>query len=428
MEKLTILRASFLAIALVFLLPACEFLDAMGGDCASLQQQLNDAKAREGALYDSIQTEGAFSMALVFNQETVNKMFRAATEWKYEADLGIASIVVQLPLIQLEGVNDCKDCVIFDIPLTAKIMGLGTLDASAAFAFPIESRTFGTEKTAIYANLRDAKILKLAANGREMPQIAIQPITELLKIYLRDQLGLVHLFDVAAWELGDNNVKLLAGAPRVNSKERTLTFGMYSNLIMSLSTSVQWDEHFPPDAEMALHIHPELIRAIIARMLHEGHIDRNVQLVGDGSAGSETSASSGFSVTMGSMNADVFPAGDYFNMGFRLWKTDTGCGYMDIAAGIKLSVSDEKFTFGIGDIKVVGSAGSGTLYAVLINTLTSTPFFQQVLSFSNITVNFNEISVPTDDGGMRKAPMGSQKFILSLSGDGISLYLNFLDL
>lgn len=427
MKQLKMLRACLVFGLALLLLPGCEFLDAMGSDCNAMQQQYDAAKAREGQLNEQIPTDGAFAMALVFNQETVNKMFKAASSWNYNVNLGVASVVAQLPRLIVGGGNSrCPDCLVVDIPIEASIIAAGTFNASVAFQFPVESRTIGVEKTEIYLDLKRAEFLKVEAMGASIPSYVLQPIQDGLKIALSQQLGTVHLFDVAAWEIGDNKVKLLAGAPKINAAEHTLSFGMYSNLIMALESSVYWDEAFPSDAEIGLHIHPELIRSIIARMMAEGHIDRTVQLTGDPSTTGSTS--SGFGVTLAQLNSNVFPLGEYFNMGFRLWKTDSGCGYIDLAAGIKLSISDEKFTFGIGDIKAVGSAGSGTLYAMIINTLTSTPFFQQVLSFANITVNFNEISMPSQGGGMEKTRMGSQKFILSLNGNGISLYLNFLDL
>ena len=65
-----------------------------------------------------------------------------------------------------------------------------------------------------------------------------------------------------------------------------------------------------------------------------------------------------------------------------------------------------------------------------INAVTQTDFFKGILDYSTISFNFNEIGVSDnkndENSGMSKTEMGALKF--TIDGNGISLFLNFVDL
>ena len=438
------------------------------GACETYDAELKAEIAAEGRLMsdeeflqfsDAFGDEKAFSMALVLNEDLVNRMFAAATEWNYSLNLIAFSIKAQLPRIRVqgsssEGGEECmkhyKNCMIFDIPIEGSILGVGDVGINVSFSLPITDEiqacdqvdeetgeTYQTLCTQVYADLRGADLLRLAATagGKTialMDEVKTPLITG-LKMYFAQELGLVRLFQVQAWEVGEHKVKLIAGVPKINDTYHTLTFGMYTNMIMSLEHSVAWDETFPDDAELALHIHPELIRALIARMLHEGEVPRSVDLSDAAESAGEdtTNTGSGFDITLRSMNNDLWANPEYFNTGFRLWQTkaDSMCGWMDIWSGLKVEISDKHFKFKLAeDIQVVDARGVGKLAGVLLNSLAQTDFFKEMLRYAEVTVNFDEIGVgDSKQSNPAKIDMSAKTFQFNIDGNGISLYLNVGD-
>lgn len=418
--------------------------------CPEYEQQFQEEIAQEGKLIDTINPVGDYSMALVLNASSINKLFRAATEWNYVlGDKSTFGLVLQVPEIQVGGcrqgnyaqyTGDYNNCLSFEIPIEAYVAG-EVYGMSAKFGVPVDVIIQSDQsRSSVYADLSRAQILNLSFGSAGTLNSTVTVILEtLLRDFLLDGiLESEHMFDIAAWELGDNNIRMLAGAPRINETEGTMTLGMYSNIFFSKTSSVTWDEAFPKDAEIGIHIHPDLIRGVLSRMLAEGHIDDSVELKDiNATMGSTTP---GFKVSMANI-AKEYPQDvlltydadwmNYFTFAFRLWSTDTFCGYMDLLAGLKVELSDQKFKIGLGNLHAGKSAGAMSLSAAIFNTIEETSFFQQALNFVNFSFNFDQLTVSDQSsagGTMRKAEMGAEHFQFNVNGNGISLYLNFLDL
>jgi hypothetical protein len=109
---------------------------------------------------------------------------------------------------------------------------------------------------------------------------------------------------------------------------------------------------------------------------------------------------------------------------------------MDLLAGMNMVVTDRKFKIGIGNIHAGYSDGAMSVVGGALNSIASTNFAKSLLEYTNISVNFNEMSVSSSNGqddSMKKAEMvaymdENEHFQFSITGTGINLYLNFLDL
>lgn len=425
--------------------------------CADAANYLQESVAAEGMLVDKIDTRGDYSMALTLNASSINKLFRAASDWNYSLNVGLASIKLQIPTIQVGGCKavsslgyaysgDLTNCLSFKIPLEGALIGGIDFSMSATFGIPITAELDGVSKSSIYVDLSKAQILDLSAGGSSTIPIARDAIELALKELFRDRLTKEHLFDIAAWQLGDKNIRMLAGAPRVNEAEGTLTFGMYSNLLFAQSGSVDWayEMSFPKDAEIGLHIHPDLIRGLLARLMYETYVESSVDLdkesAGD-AAFSEVAAGipvKKFTVTMADMSKDYDQAlllqqepdfAKYFTFAFRLWSTETICGFMDILAGLHITLNDQKFELKFGNVVSGKSSGGMSLFSGILGIITQTQFFRDIMEYATLSFNFNELTVPDKDApnGMRPAEMGSNHVEFVMNGTGISLFLNFID-
>lgn len=416
--------------------------------CTQAQEGLTKAINEEGMLADHIDTNGDYSMALTLNATGINKLFRASSDWTYDSfGLGMpvlqvggcrkqtTSIISSLGLSAYTGNID--QCIAVEIPLKINKFGIN-LNVSATFGAPVIAKLReGDGKTDIYLDLSQAQLIDAQYDGDSLGGLASSLITEGIHLALDDYLKAVHLFEIQAWEFGDTDIKMFAGAPRVNEAMGTLNFGMYSNIKFAQSGSVDWayEASFPSDAELGLHIHPDLIRGLLARLMYSHHIESNV----DFGTAPEGAATSKFTVTMANMAADYDQAwllshvpeyADYFTFGFRMWSTENVCGYMDLLAGLRIDIDDNQFRVKAGNVHAGNADGCMQIAGGVISLITDTQFFKDLMDKAEFTVNFNEIEIQDKnaDGGLRKAKMGSNKFEFKVNGTGISLFLNFLDL
>lgn len=450
-----ILSTLALCAAASFSFTSCDF-DSISSaltssaDCAAYETQYQTDLAQEGRLNDQIHTTGDFAMAIELNASAINKLFKKASQWNYELGVsGVATINLKVPEIEIGGCRDTayshngtitleeSNCLSFELPIEFSVMGQ-KLSAAARLGFPIEAVINKEQtKTSIVTNLKQAQILDLKAGSSALGGTYSALIETALKALIGNDLKTVTLFDIGAWEIGDNKIKMLAGAPKIRdaaTKElRTVQFGMYSNIMFSMSESVHWEDTFPTDAEVGLHIHPDLIRGVLSRMMNEGHIEDEVSL-------GSNSSSRGFKVSMANI-AKEYPQNilldqtspyydpnwsNYFTFAFRLWSTDTFCGYMDVLAGLNIEISDQKFQIGVGNIHAGKTAGAWNLVGALLNTIIETPFFQHVLDYATISFNFNEFALSGDPND--KAQMDAKHVEFKVDGTGVNLYLNFLNL
>ena len=407
-------------------------------NCPRFENLYQETIKKEGELLSMeevqymVDHDGEFAMALSLNATGIKKLFESSVSWAKDFPV----------TIDVGGCRDygdqSKNCLAF---------GFNISGYKATFGVPIvsEIKKDGQDgvgdRTSIFADLSKAQIIHLTGNSIT-DIIAEQAVHLVFDQYLKEY----HMFDIAAWEIGNNDVKLFAGAPKVSTDGATgykaLEFGMYSNLFFSQKGSVNIARNMPQDAEVGLHIHPDLIRSIIGRMMtekkgdtEETYITRNVVL--DESATSQ-STQGGFHVSMTDMTqypqAQLMTCSsewrDYFTFGFRLWSTDSFCGYMDLLAGLKIKLTQNNFEIGVGNIHGGYSDGAMSLTNGVLNSIVTTDFFKQMMSYVNVSINFNELTVTDQNSatGMRKASMDGSTFELDVNGSGISLYLNFADI
>jgi hypothetical protein len=460
-----------------------DLIDASNG-CPTLADSMDKALRAEGELISIDELKRGmedgtvgFSMALLLNKNGINKLFKKAsdmTKYTYSPDgMGLTSVSLKAPTIQLTGCpkdlltnlmtelsNDPHykkqiqerneiSCITMDLPINVKVTGWNG-EINASVGLPIYDMIKGDNpanaedyakglRTSIFADLKHAQIVDLDLGIAKQYEVVIKSAINIAwQQFVSKEFRNYALFDIAAWNVGDGEIKMIAGAPVVKSESQTVQLGMYSNIVSAKSSKTAIDEAFPSNADIGLNIHPDLIRGLIARMMKEKHIENNV-----------SAENIDFMVTMPNI-ADEYPEtemlkydwynkdpqawGKYFSLAFRLWndsKTMT-CGYIDLIAGLNADITDSKFTIGIGNVHTGKAAGGLSMVSTFANAVTQSQFFQDVLKYATISFNYNELEVSdsknneTGDAGMSKTEMGALKF--TIDGNGISLFLNFLDL
>ena len=456
-----------------------EMLDASNG-CPNLQTELNKALEEEGELIsiqelkEGIENNTAgFSMALLLNKSGVNKLFAKATDWsKFTFGTSGVNVSLKLPTINLDGCprdiltalyTDLQgnnyytsqirerneiSCITMDLPISVSYL-VGEYEFSASVGLPIYGMIKGDDesipedyakglRTSIFADLKHAQMINLSLGDLNplYTKIIQNAINLAWQHFVSKEFRNYALFDVGAWEVGNKEIKMIAGAPIVNSDSKTIQLGMYSNIVSANNSRTAIDYAFPDNADIGLNIHPDLIRGLIARMMREKHIKNNV-----------TADSMDLVVTMPNI-ADEYPEADmlkydwynedpqgwgkYFSLAFRLWNDshNMSCGFIDMIAGLNAEITENKFEIGIGNIHAGKASGGLSLVASAVNAVTQSEFFQGVLDYTKISFNYNELEFSGKQNdetasNMEKQPMGAMKF--TIDGNGISLFLNFMD-
>ena len=472
-------------------------LSSLSG-CPDLNTQYQAAVQAEGELISIEELQAGmangtvgFSMALLLNKSGVNKLFKAATDWNYSYDTSIGKVTLKFPTIQLDGCpkdqltklltelqsdtayfnsyyaqqvkeNNEISCITMSLPIEISALGgfLGNTEISADIGLPIYGKIKGDDpnnaadyakglRTSVFADIRHAQLIHLKGVGGKDVSSAIETGVNLAwQYFVSSKFKNFALFDIGAWEVGNKDIKLIAGVPIVKSDSKTIQLGVYSNIVSATNSVTAIDYAFPANADIGLNIHPDLIRGLLARMMRElkgtsdeTYIDTNIN---------DTDNNMKYKVTMTNI-AKEYPEdqllkydwysndpndpnnwGKFFSLAFRLWSDSGLCGYIDLIAGLNAEIdSGGKFSIGIGNIHAGKSYGGLTLVATAINMITGTPFFKGILDYTTISFNFNEIGVSKqkDDeeaSNMSNTQMGALKF--TIDGNGISLFLKFTDL
>ncbi len=431
---------------------------ATGADCAQTAADYQTFVAKQGSLLtlDTVESRMKrfpkdYSMALVLNADAVNKLFRASAEWSF------GGVDVGLPTIQIGGCRpsanysnaaiQSDNCLSFDFAIS-----VGGYGFSVNLGVPVTTEIKGKDgsdekglRTAIYADLENFQLLdasiKSGGSSGNLGILGSTIITTVLQPVLKQYLSRVFLFDISAWKMGNGNIRLLAGGPVTNDAEGTLTLGMYSNIDLGIpddslgeTARVTWEESFPEDAEVGIHVHPDLIRGILSLMFSESYIEDELTL---DTASASASAPSAFEVTMADMTEypmqTLMTCGEewqkYFTVGLRLWSTQNVCGYFDLLAGFNVNVTTSKFEIGVGNIRAGKAKGIGALAKIGLNAITNTQTFQDLMKQATLSFNYDQFTVPTEKGSEQATQQVATDAVdFRVDGNGISLYLNFLDL
>ncbi len=452
-EKIPMFKTKKLILALFLLstLFSCKELEkALSQDCVSTQNLYNDEINNQGLLSEEVAEEAPFPMSLILSQDSLNRMFSAVADNDIDpitVDLGSiggvagfggvdASLIIDpdLPLIQFESVANCDTCIVLDVSFGlavdvegVEIGGSGT----AKYQFPLELQAMGLEYTSVIGRFDQSKFQDIDIEVSEGVDVGIPGLnlsvndvidliepeikTQVNRI-VKEQFGPKELFKLEPWNIGEGAVKLLARGPILYPEHKTLVLGVHTNLVRPLNKSVGLEPALPEGADVGMQFHPELVQAMIQRMLSEGEISRSYD-----ESGNRSSSGSGlFEVSFTTLEQSELENG-LLTAGFTVWRTDGFlCGSSEFLVDLGVSISDGNIALAARNLRAGTTTGAFGQLVSTVEDWIGGEFVKDMINISELTFNYREVNLPNE----KKAKMSADTFKLEIGGNGFNIFLN----
>jgi hypothetical protein len=435
-----------LLLILSTMLFSCKELEkALSQDCNQTKKDYQAAISQEGELATTIKEDGPFPMALIFSQDSVNQMFAAVADndivplGSLGAVFGVGGFDVDLvvdpdlPLIQFESVADCETCISLEMSfgLAFKIEGESVGGAGTAKCrFPLALKSEAFEYTSFIGEFNNAVCTKididvtgsldvgipgLDISVNELIDLAEPAVKDVVNGVLQNDFSETELFKLESWKIGKGDVRLLARGPILNAEQKTLTLGIHTNLVRPLDQTVALEPSLPEGADVGMQFHPELVQAMIQRMLSEGTMSRSYD-----ESGNQASSGGLFEVSFTTLEQSELEPG-LLTAGFTVWRTDGFlCGSSEFLVDLGVSISDGNIALEAKNLRAGNTTGAfGQLVSTIENWIGG-QFIDDMINISQLTFNYRELNLPND----KKASMSAETFRLEIGGNGFNIFLN----
>jgi hypothetical protein len=162
---------------------------------------------------------------------------------------------------------------------------------------------------------------------------------------------------LASWEIGQNNVRLLARKLFVFPEEDTLVLAMQSNLPLPIGGGLEVNGEIPiPGVPMLVDFDISMFEAMVERLLQEGEIPRVYDE--DGKADEDGN----YGVTLDHI-VGAAQGQEFMTTQFKVWRFSEGyCGYAIATMDLDVDVVEgQGVVLTAGDVAVLGGQGAGSV-------------------------------------------------------------------
>lgn len=371
------LLGSCLGLAAASLLGSCRgpeiFLD-----CEESSALFDDRAAAEGQLLSPVPNGEPYPVAIKFSEAGLNTLLEGVVgqDVPFTGELpfvwfsGPGTLHFEAtsdPVIELESLEGCPTCVQYSIDFNAVLIGAdqepeGAGVGSVKFRIPMVLRENGDSATTLIADYSRLRVqdLWLSAFGlvTEEHEALVGALGQFMEEKIQESYGETELLDLESWEIGNNDVRLLARKLIVFPEEDTLVLAMQSNLPLPAGGGLEIDGEMPMGVSMVVDFDIDLLGAMIERMLAEGQIARVYD--GDGNADPDGIYGLTFDSLVGQ------PNGQRLESQFRVWRIDEGyCGYAVAQMDLEVDLNEDSgaIELSAGAATVIDGAGSGAVAA-----------------------------------------------------------------
>jgi hypothetical protein len=306
------------------------------------------------------------------------------------------------PVIELESLEGCPTCVQYSFDFNVILIGAngepqGAGIGSVKFRIPLELEPEGERSTMLYADYSRLRVqdLWLSAFGLETEDhmALVAALALFMEEKIQESYGKTELLRLDSWEIGNNDVRLLARKLIVFPEQNTLALAMQSNLPLPPGGGLEITGEMPLGVPMLVDFDIAMFEAMVERLLQEGEIPRVYDEDG------KPDEDGNYGVTIDYLRGA--PAGqEFMTTQFKVWRFADGyCGYAVAQMDLDVSFHPE---LGIeltpSEVVVIGGAGSGAVAArekqlVEDNQQVVETFRQGVVENLGTTINYDALNI-----------------------------------
>jgi len=382
-------------------------------DCEDQEVVFREAAAREGQLLAPTPSGAPYPVALKLSEDALNRLLEGVVgqDVPFTGELpfvwfsGPGTLLFDAktaPVIELESLEGCPTCVQYSIDFNVVMIGAnlepqGSGIGRVKFRIPMELEPDGERATILIADYTRLRVqdLWLSAFGLETEdhQSLVGALALFMQEKIQESYGRTELLRLDSWEIGNNDVRLLARKLIVFPEDNTLAIAMQSNLPLPPGAGLEITGTMPMGVPMVVDFDIAMFEAMVERLLEEGEIPRVYNQDG------EPDEDGNYGVTLDFIRGA--PAGqEFMTTQFRVWRFADGyCGYavaqMDLDVGFD---PDKGVALTPSDIVVLGGQGSGAVAAqeqdlVNDNQHVVNGFRDGVVNNLGTTINYNALNI-----------------------------------
>ena len=347
-------------------------------DCEDQEAAFRAVAEGEGALLDPTPQGEPYPVAVKFSEDGLNRLLEGVVgqDVPFTGELpfvwfsGPGTLhfeATSTPVIELESLEGCPTCVQYSLDFNVVLIGAneepqGAGIGSVKFRIPMELEPDGERATILYADYTRLRVqdLWLSAFGLETEDH--MALVEALGLFMEEKIqenyGKTELLRLDSWEIGNNDVRLLARKLIVFPEDDTLALAMQSNLPLPPGGGLEINGTMPLGVPMVVDFDISLFEAMVERLLEEGEIPRIYNE--DGEADEEGN----YGVTMDYIQGA--PSGqEFMTSQFKVWRFADGyCGYAVAQMDLEVDFdATEGISITPSDVAVIGGQGSGAVAA-----------------------------------------------------------------
>lgn len=383
-------------------------------DCEDQEVVFRDAAAREGQLLTPTPKGAPYPVALKLSEDGLNRLlegvvgqdvpFTGQLPFVWFSGPGTLNFEASsAPVIELESLEGCPTCVQYSIDFNVVLIGANLEPQGAGigrvkFRIPMELEPDGERATTLIADYTRLRVqdLWLSAFGLETEehQALVGALALFMQEKIQESYGKTELLRLDSWEIGNNDVRLLARKLLVFPEDNTLAVAMQSNLpLPSGSTGLEITGEMPMGVPMLVDFDIAMFEAMVERLLEEGTIPRVYNEDGD------PDEDGNYGVTLDSIKGA--PAGqEFMTSQFKVWRFADGyCGYAVAQMDLDVSFDPvEGIALTPSEVVVIGGQGSGAVAAqesqlVEDNQHVIESFRDGVVTNLGTTINYNALDI-----------------------------------
>jgi hypothetical protein len=382
-------------------------------DCDDQEAAFREVAAQEGALLDPTPQGEPYPVALKFSEDGLNRLlegvvgedvpFTGELPFVWFSGPGTLNFeATSTPVLELESLEGCPTCVQYSIDFNVVLVGAdmepeGAGIGTVKFRVPMELEPDGETATILYADYSRLRVQNLWLNAFGLETEDHMALVEALGLFMQEKIqetyGKTELLRLDSWEIGNNDVRLLARKLIVFPDDDTLAVAMQSNLPLPPGGGLEITGEMPVGVPMVVDFDIALFDAMVQRLLEEGEIPRVYNEDG------EPDKDGNYGVTMDYIQG-ASTGQEFMTSQFKVWRFADGyCGYA--VAQMDLEVDhdpDSGVSLTPSEVVVLGGQGSGAVAAqedelVEDNQHVIDTFRNGVADNLATTVNYNALGI-----------------------------------